>query len=227
MSGEGLLRLVEVGRQERPATVLLEMSSVFEGASYYDASAGWFLLPEGETAPATWLWSGAGWSELTDCDLVPIPEERLEKEEIGAWRVQRWGAPRDAGAAAPSPAGLSRANLAARIGLCLRVRDAITAHLEPRTSQGGKTLQHQAVTLSLAETALQLQAAITVLRNGPSDSGLPQSALNGLHRDVTRATWGLAKLMGGHGYLEGGVSRFGYLSALLGTPYSVEANHGT
>lgn len=97
-----------------------------------------------------------------------------------------------------------------RAGLLVRVLDTAFAHLSGRESNGQKTLQHQLVKSTFTECyalaeRVRLEAPHGLLGSLHLD-------VEGLHADLGRATTKAAKLMGGHGYLRGGLNGLECLS---------------
>lgn len=107
--------------------------------------------------------------------------------------------------------------LAARVGIALRAVNQIKAHLTKRQSEGKPTLQQKTVQSELGE-ALSLLTEVLALvdLDGPL-TALPLEDLDHMDRCVTEAGSRLSRLMGGHGYTEGGIEYPFYLSHQLWT----------
>ena len=112
-----------------------------------------------------------------------------------------------------------------RAGLLVRMLDTAFAHLYGRESNGQKTLQHQLVKSTFTECyalaeRVRLEAPHGLL--GPL-----YLDVEGLHAELGRATTKAAKLMGGHGFLRGGLNSLECLSlctaAMFASTISAEA----
>lgn len=107
----------------------------------------------------------------------------------------------------------SRSGLALRIGLLYRVLDRSNAHLVGRTSFGKSTLSQHAVRMKFSElngVCLRLAEKLLVYEMFATDLTLVRE-----HEELLDYDRMAEKLMGGHGYVYGGVHELTYLSMLF------------
>lgn len=103
--------------------------------------------------------------------------------------------------------------LLVRAGLLMRMLDEARTHLEPRRSGGVPTLRHQLVKASFADAH---GAAERVVAEAPHRLDAPRPVCDArAHASLGRATTEAAKLMGGHGFLQGSLHSLELLSLAL------------
>lgn len=116
-------------------------------------------------------------------------------------------------APACQPQALQAVVLALRLGLLGQILDRAFFHLERRESFGKRLTHHQLVKTRFSET----NALLSNLREeiALSLDTVSPVAVGRLHAEVDAHTTQSAKLMGGHGFLQGTLNGLEYLSSLL------------
>lgn len=179
------------------------------GARGFVCNAGFAILGAASAGEADAAVDGRG-RPVADDRLRPIEDPVVEALGLRLARVE-------GGIEEADQARLSLFALAARLGIAARMLDRAHAHLKPRRSFGQKTLAHQLVKAGFAD----VHGVVLGLRE-KAQVRLAEGAIAGLqedHRTLCEADGEAERLMGGHGYLEGGTHELAHLSMLLASLY--------
>jgi hypothetical protein len=136
----------------------------------------------------------------------------LDAETFAAWGL-RFSAVRQPAPLGVSPAELGPAVVALRLGLLMRCLDTAFLHLECREGFGQKLLHHQLMKARFANTHADAVRLVDELTQ--PGVWLDGAVLLSMHRTITQHFAQAAKLMGGHGFLNGSCHALEFLSALL------------
>ncbi|MBD3787206.1 MAG: hypothetical protein IE922_09575 [Sphingomonadales bacterium] len=117
-----------------------------------------------------------------------------------------------AGTDGPLPARAAIAVLGLRLGLLARMLDTSYAHLEGRSSFGQRLIHQPLIKGQFAASGALMTRVRAELQQGPSAG---PAWVHALHDEIDRHSAQAAKLMGGHGFLEGSVNSLEYLSSLV------------
>jgi hypothetical protein len=105
-----------------------------------------------------------------------------------------------------------------RLGLSEELRETAMRYLNGRRTGSSTLLQQQMVKSTVADGLIEHLEVRAVL-TGAAPGDLPESSLNHLHEQVTRADRALVRLLGASGYLTGGPGQVAHLSELLAEAY--------
>ncbi|MCS1352495.1 hypothetical protein [Mechercharimyces sp. CAU 1602] len=163
----------------------------------------------------TLLSRGRGEKKRVFSYLDRVPDQWLERDHVEVYRVQR-------GVSEYTPEGQEEGAwqqrweervFHLRFALALMVLEQCKQHLEKRRAQGIPTLQHQMVKSLISDFLILLEC---VYSRDSTSSDLEQRRLR--HFDHTRLdqqVCSLLKLMGGHGYISSGCSRWGHALSVI------------
>lgn len=107
---------------------------------------------------------------------------------------------------------------AVRLGLLARALDTGLRHLEPRESFGKKALHHQLIKADFSEAHDLITRCCEELALIEAGGGYSYDP--GVHNEISTQFTAVSKLMGGHGFLLGGVHTIEHLASLIRAVYA-------
>lgn len=156
---------------------------------------------------------GARLVDPTDPDLAVEIEADLNEHAIAPFGLVlsrlRGGAARDR---AILPTQAAMAVLGLRLGLLARMLDTAYAHLEGRSSFGQRLIHQPLIKGQFAASGALMTRIRAEMQQGQHAG---PAWIESLHTEIDRHSVQAAKLMGGHGFLEGSVNSMEYLSSIL------------
>lgn len=210
-----LLALYTCARNAMPDEALRALGGLVAGRPAYLVIGGYAVhAPDGE------LFDPA----LPEAPIAVV--QVIDRQTLAIWGLQvSQLAPLGSQLAAEQGqalnASLNAAVLALRLGLLMRCLDAAFLHLENRESFGQKLLHHQLMKARFATVNAEVQRCLDELTLPRAGQDLP--ALQAMQRAVTAQFRQAAKLMGGHGFLEGRCHALEFLATLLAASVAGDA----
>lgn len=146
----------------------------------------------------------------------------MDDQTLGAWGLQLSQISGPARASGLDTE-LLVASIALRLGLLMRCLDMAFLHLAGRESFGQKLLHHQLMKARFATINAEAQRCLEELTLPRAWSDL--TALQALQREISAQFRHAAKLMGGHGFIEGRCHTLEFLATLLAALFSLHRDH--
>jgi hypothetical protein len=108
--------------------------------------------------------------------------------------------------------------LGCRLGIAFRMLERLMSHLSNRVSFGQKTHQHQMIKQAVSEFLV----IFTSLRTQLDMPTLTSVDRKYMHEELDLGMKTITRLMGGHGFLSGGIHDDGYISDFIKILYRME-----
>jgi hypothetical protein len=206
-----LSALYTCARNAMPDAALRAFGNLVAGRPAYLAIGGYAVhAPEGEIF------------DPARPEAHPVVVQVIDRQTLAIWGLQLSRvAQMDTPSAAEQGPVLNAAVLALRLGLLMRCLDTAFLHLENRESFGQKLLHHQLMKARFAIVNAEVQRCLDELSLPRAAQDLP--ALQAMQRAVTAQFRQAAKLMGGHGFLEGRCHALEFLATLLAASVASDA----
>lgn len=202
-SPDQLLALYTCAREAAPDAALRALGGLVAGRPAYLAIGGYAVH--------------AADAEIFDParpEASPVVSHVIDGQTLAVWGLQLSQlSPVGPQTASVQGAFVNAAVIALRLGLLMRCLDTAFLHLENRESFGQKLLHHQLMKARFATVNAEVQRCLDELTLPRATDDLP--ALQAMQRAVTAQFRQAAKLMGGHGFLEGRCHALEFLATVL------------